>query len=178
MTQPAVPAKVDLVAPMSNLLALDQSSHCTGWAVFQDKQLYTFGHFTFDDEDIGLRLLKIREKVKSLIIEYKIDEVVFEDIQLQSNVLNNVKTFKILAEVFGVIYELVTELQIPNDAVLSSVWKSTLGIKGKSRPEQKRNAQQFVVSTYKVKPTQDESDAICIGTHYLTQKQEVFDWSL
>lgn len=176
MTMLPATAKVDLAAQMSNLLALDQSSHCSGWAVFEDEKLLTFGHFTFDDEDIGLRLMKIREMVKSLIVQYEIDEVVFEDIQLQNNILNNVKTFKILAEVFGVIYELVTELQIPNDAILSSVWKSTLGIKGKNRPEQKRNAQQYVISTYNVKPTQDESDAICIGTHYLNNKVQNFDW--
>jgi len=49
--------------------------------------------------------------------------------------VNNVSTFKILAEVFGVIYELATELEIPNTPVLAGTWKSTLGIKGKTRPE-------------------------------------------
>lgn len=52
-----------------------------------------------------------------------------EDIQLQANVL----TFKTLAEVLGVLYELFTELKIPHSAVLSTVWKSSLGIKGKDR---------------------------------------------
>jgi hypothetical protein len=46
----------------------------------------------------------------------------------------------VLAEVFGVIYELVTEMKLKNSAVLASSWKSTLGIKGKDRSEQKRNA--------------------------------------
>jgi hypothetical protein len=55
-----------------------------------------------------------------------VEEVVFEDIQMQGNVANNVQTFKALAEVFGVIYELVTELNLPNTAVLASSWKSTL----------------------------------------------------
>ena len=45
--------------------------------------------------------------------EYNIDEVIFEDIQLQDNIGNNVATFKTLAEVMGVIIELLTELNIP-----------------------------------------------------------------
>lgn len=81
--------------------------------------------------------------------------------------VNNVQTFKILAEVFGVLYELCVDLGKPVIAVLAGTWKSTLDIKGKTRPEQKRNAQLFVVDTYKIKPTQDECDAICIGTHYI-----------
>ena len=46
-----------------------------------------------------------------------------------------------LAEVFGVCYELFTDMEIKNTAVLAGTWKSTLGIKGKTRPEQKRAAQ-------------------------------------
>ena len=153
-------------------------------------ELKKFGKFSVDDDDIGERLYKIRENVKTLIETYNIDEVAFEDIQLQNNVGNNVKTFKILAEVFGIIYELVTELNIPNQAVLAGTWKSTLGIKGKNRVEQKRNAQEFVQNTYNIKCSHDEADAICIGTHILVKEgiiqkpknktsfiEDVFDWS-
>lgn len=163
------------------LLALDQASRTSGYAVFNDDELITYGTFTYDDEDIGIRLHKIRNKVKSLIAEYNIQQVVFEDIQLQGNVANNVQTFKTLAEVFGVIYELVTDLKLEHDAVLSSSWKSTLGIKGRTRPEQKKNAQAYVINTYGVRPSQDASDAICIGAHMLKHGGEVisenFDWS-
>lgn len=164
------------------LLALDQASKTTGYAVFIDGKLEEYGKFTFEDVEIGDRLHKIREKVAELIANYGIDFVAFEDIQLQQNVQNNVQTFKILAEVFGVIYELVTSLEIPNTAVLAGTWKSTLGIKGRTRPEQKRNAQEYVQNTYGVKAIQDVCDAICIGTHILkrndkTFEVETFDWS-
>lgn len=168
---------------MRKLLALDQASHTSGYSVFYDDKLEAHGKFTFDDEDIGERLYKIREKVKELINKYDINEVVFEDIQLQTNVGNNVKTFKILAEVFGVIYELVTELGLPHTEVLAGTWKSTLGIKGRNRQEQKKNAQNYVINTFGIKATQDESDAICIGAHMIQKsipqkiKNEGFDWS-
>ena len=101
-----------------------------------------------------------------------------EDIQMQGNVANNVQTFKVLAEVFGVISELLVEMEIPQSAVLASSWKSALGIKGRARAEQKRNAQEWVVNTYGVKPTQDECDSICIGAHRNSKTEEQgFDWA-
>lgn len=152
---------------MRRLLALDQASHTTGWSVFLDDKLEAWGHFDVDDEVIGERLHKIREKVAQLIADYDINELAFEDIQLQNNVVNNVQTFKTLAEVFGVIWELAIMLEIPSTAVLAGTWKSTLGIAGKNRPEQKRNAQAFAQARYNIKCTQDEADALCIGTHML-----------
>ena len=159
------------------VLALDQASRTSGWAVFDDGKLVTYGKFTADQADVGDRLHFIRMRVSKLIDDYDIDEVVFEDIQLQGNVANNVATFKSLAEVFGVLYELFVMLKMPRTAVLSTVWKSTLGIKGKDRTAQKKAAQAWVEKTYGVKPTQDECDAICIGAHYVNNKVEVFDWS-
>ena len=165
---------------MSKLLALDQSSHITGYAIFDSGKLIDYGKFSFEDGDIGVRLVKIRQAVEQLIEKYEINEVVFEDIQMQGNVVNNIQTFKILAEVFGIIYELVSELNIKNTAVLASSWKSTLQIKGRNRFEQKRNAQLLVEKTFNIKPTQDECDAICIGLHHILKpvsQAESFDWS-
>lgn len=169
---------------MSNLLALDQASHVSGYAIFTNGELVKYGKISADHDDLGERLVYIRDQVESLIDKYKIDEIVFEDIQLQGNVSNNVKTFKILAEVFGVLDALFFEKNLPRTAILSASWKSGLGIRGKNRAEQKRNAQAFVTSTYNIKATQDESDAICIGTFKLSNPREGikitnggFDWS-
>lgn len=167
----------DLVQQVRKLLALDQSSHITGWAVFDGDKLIAHGKISVDDPDIGERLYKIKTQVIELIDKYKITEVVFEDIQLQTNVVQNVRTFKVLAEVFGVLYETFTELELPNEAVLAASWKSTLGIRGTDRATQKRNAAEYVANTYNIKATQDECDAICIGTHYIKTNPESFDWS-
>lgn len=167
---------------MSRLLALDQASITTGWSIFIDDKLEAWGHFTAKGE-VGERLHQIREFVAKQVADYDIDQIAFEDIQFQEKVQNNVKTFKVLAETFGVIYELATALEIPNQAILSGTWKSSLGIKGKNRPEQKRNAQAWVINTYNIKCTQDEADAICIGAHVVkkgftsgVEDSESFDW--
>lgn len=177
------------------LLALDQASRVSGYAVFIDGKLETYGKIVSEHDDIGERLHYIREKVSKLIADYDIDHIAFEDIQLQKTVngvesVNNVQTFKVLAEVFGIIYELAISLEIPYTVILASTWKSTLLIKGARRDEQKRNAQAFAQNTYNIKCTQDEADAICIGTHVLVKSglaqkpksktslgDEGFDWS-
>lgn len=164
---------------MSKLLALDQASRVSGWAFFNEGELAAYGKIIADQSDIGERLVYIKQEIHKLIQKYGINEVAFEDIQLQGNVTNNVQTFKTLAEVFGVIYEFVTELEIPNSATLAIVWKSALKIEGRTRPEQKRNAQEYVLNKYGIKATQDECDAICIGTYIIEEKskENIHDWS-
>ena len=159
------------------LLALDQSSRITGWAIFKDNELKDYGKITLEDENIGIRLNKLRDKLTQLILDNDVDEVAFEDIYMDGQRVNNVSTFKVLAEVFGVCWELFTDMELPNTPVLAGTWKSTLGIRGKTRPEQKRNAQRYVIEHYNVAPTQDECDAICIGIHTLkTKKNNNYNW--
>ena len=158
---------------MSNILALDQATRTTGWSVFQEDQLVTSGTFTFEDDDFALRLVKIRNKVISLTEQYNINKILLEDIQLQGQT-NNVETYRQLAEVRGVLCELAREMDIPHEIIHSQTWKSVLDIKGRDRATQKRNAQAFVLATYGKKVSQDESDAICIGTHYIKSNKSAF----
>lgn len=158
------------------LLALDQSSRISGYAIFIDNKLETYGKIELKSDDIGIRLNELRKKIVQLIMDYDIDEVAFEDIYMDGQKINNVATFKILAEVFGVCYELFTDMEIKNTPVLAGTWKSTLDIKGKTRPEQKRNAQKWVTTNYGITPTQDECDAICIGAHILKSNNSVYNW--
>lgn len=157
---------------MSNrLLALDQASKCTGWAIFEDGKLEKYGKISLDDPNTDIRLVQLRQGIQTLVTDYNIDEVIFEDIQQQNNVANNVQTFKVLAEVYGVVSELLQEIQIPHSTVLAASWKSTLGIKGRTRAEQKKNAQLYVEQNYGIHVIQDIADAVCIGTHHIKKNK-------
>jgi hypothetical protein len=59
--------------------------------------------------------------------------------------VNNVTTYRALAEVLGVLEELACEMNIPHEIIHSQSWKSSLGIKGRDRATQKRNAQAYAV---------------------------------
>lgn len=157
------------------LLALDQASRVSGWAIFDNQDLIDSGIFTLKSDDIGERLVQYRQYLSELTDKYEIDEVAFEDIQMQGQV-NNVQTFKILAEVFGVTQEYLAEQNYFYHIVSSNTWKSKLQIKGRTRPEQKKNAQAYVLEHYNKKVSQDESDAICIGASIVGDKRVVHSW--
>lgn len=157
------------------ILALDQSSVTTGYSIFDDGQLIDYGKFKLTDEHVGQRLVKYKKKIAELIEKYDVDEVAFEDIQMQ-NQINNVYTFKVLAEIYGVTEEYLSEQGHSYQVISSNTWKSELGIKGKKRDEQKRNCQEYVLQHYGQKVTQDEADAIAIGI-VASKKYTVFDWS-
>ena len=134
-------------------------------------------HFTITKDDFAERLVEIRNTVSKLIEEHDIDAVAFEDIQLQNNVVQNVKTFKMLAEVFGVILELLQEKKMKYYVVAPNVWKATFKIAGRGREVEKKLAQKYVLDEYGIKCTQDEADAACIGIHITKTTTENFDWA-
>lgn len=157
------------------LLALDQASRVCGWAIFDNQDLIDSGTFTLKSDDVGERLVQYRQYLSNLTDKYEIDEVAFEDIQMQGQV-NNVQTFKVLAEVFGVTQEYLAEQNYFYHIVSSNTWKSKLQIKGRTRPEQKKNAQAYVLEHYNKKVSQDEADAICIGASIVGDKRVVHSW--
>ena len=137
-------------------------------------------HFDAEGQELGDRLEWIRNKVISLIKEYDIDEVAFEDIQLQD--INGsreagIKTFKMLAEVFGVIHELLTEMKMDYTIIPPIVWKASFKIAGKGRAREKKMAQEHVLKTYGINCTEDEADATCIGAHVILKQNSEFDWA-
>ena len=135
-------------------------------------------HFICTGE-LGDRLVQLRNKINTLIDEHDIDEVIFEDIQLQDvngNKETGIKTFKVLAEVFGVVYELLSERKIKNTAVLPIKWKAHFKIAGKGRAQEKKMAQSYVMNNYNITCTEDEADSLCIALYHF-ENNNVFDWS-
>lgn len=163
---------------MSNLLAIDQSSQVSGWAVYEIEtgKLLDYGSFTESSSDFDTRLYHISRNIRNLIATNNITQVWLEDIQLQGDGVQNVVVYKRLAEVIGVICCLCTELNVPRTVVPPATWRHTCGIKGKTRLDKKRNAQVLVENKYNVKVSDDIADAICIGLHALSQ-QNPNDWS-
>lgn len=161
------------------ILALDQSTRISGWAVFDNSQLKSFGHWSETSEDIGKRFLNIKNNIKQKVEQYQPDKIIFENIQLQ-NGGQNVGTFQKLAQLQGMIMILCEELQIPYEIVYASEWRKSCDfLKGndKHRNEQKKITQQWVKDTFGLKCTQDEADAICIGYHATIKSEDFYDWS-
>lgn len=164
---------------MGNLLALDQSSRTTGYTILKNGKIEIVSHFECIGDDLGDRLEQLRKNIYQLIKTYNIDEVVFEDIQLQDingNKETGIKTFKILAEAFGVVHELLTEMKIKYFIAQPIKWKAYFKIAGKGRAQEKKMAQTYALTKLGTKCTEDEADSLCIALyHYNTTNS--FDWS-
>lgn len=164
---------------MTNLLALDQSTKVTGYTVLQDGKILKVGHFECVSDDLGERLEQLRANVSILLDTYYIDEVVFEDIQLQDvngNKETGIKTFKMLAESFGVVHELLTERKMKYSIAMPIKWKAHFKIAGKGRTQEKKMTQAYVLKTYGIQCTEDEADSLCIAMYHYDNNNN-FDWS-
>jgi Holliday junction resolvasome RuvABC endonuclease subunit len=154
---------------MRHILALDQSTAVTGFAIFSNDNLKKSGYYK-PSGDLFTRINQTKNYIKELIEDNDIIYVFLEDIQYQKNQ----KTYKILSNLQGVIINLLVELDISFEIIPPSRWKSWNGIKGKKREQQKRNTIEKVKEIYGKEALEDEADAICIGLYglYLLEQKD------
>ena len=160
--------KSDNIAVKKNgyrVLALDQASITSGWAVFDDENLVKYGKWTSNGNDSTSRIAKTKYWVASMIQKWCPDKIVLEDIQLQKfgEQGEAVVTYKKLAHLQGVLMNYFYEKDIPCEILAPATWRAYSEIKGKTRTDKKKNAQLKVKRFYDVSVTQDEADAILIG---------------
>lgn len=149
------------------ILSLDQSSNLTGYSVYKNEEFLSYGILSLKDitsKSHGeLYYDEKVENVKQFLIRcidyFKPDIVVIEDIQRQSNV----RTFKDLAYLHGVLKNYLYENNIPFVSISPSAWRGELKIKGRKRVDVKKNTQSYVKDNFGIEVTEDEADAICIG---------------
>lgn len=150
---------------MRRTMALDQASRTTGWAIYDNKNLVTSGHFSIPaNKTMQQRLISFVNHLSELIEKYNVEKIYYEGIQYQ----NNIETYKKLAYIQAMIIYTTTIDNIPILELSPSHWRSIIkdknGIKfGRSRIEQKQKAQEFVKEFFDKEVTEDEADAICLG---------------
>lgn len=147
------------------ILAFDQASGTSGWAVFDDNELIKFGAWTSNGSNHIDKISKTKQWVASMIQTWQPDLVILEDIQLQKyDGGEQVITYKKLAHLQGILENYCYENGFIYKVVPPATWRAASKIKGKSRTEKKQSAQMLVQQLYDVKVTQDEADAVLIGT--------------
>ena len=144
------------------ILCLDQATKISGYSVFEDGNLVDYGVVEIKKkENDGIERIKLmNEEIIKLIKKVNPNFIVFEDVQFQ----RNYGTFKQLSQLQGVIMAYLFKLNIGFQIIEPSAWKSFCNIKGGKRAEQKKNTQIFVKYKYGKEVSEDEADAIGIGT--------------
>ena len=145
----------------NRIIALDNATHITGWAVFDDKQLVSYGKYNVKSEETSDRILEMGDWLYNLLDKWEPNTIILEDIQQQSNV----STFKVLAKLQGVLEYVAKKSEVDYYIIPPATWKHNAGVTGRSRPDQKKSAQLIVQRLYNVQATQDESDAILLGKY-------------
>ena len=159
------------------ILALDQATHTSGYAVFNNKNLIDYGSFVASGNDDIERSVDVKRWMISLIDQYQIDFVGLEGIQYQTAA--GVTTFETLARLQGILAATCVEEKIPYKIAPTNTWRTHCGVKGKSRPDKKRSMQRLVKEWFALNPTEDECDAIGIGKYFSdiqSPRVEIIDW--
>lgn len=152
---------------MIKVLSLDQAT-ITGYSVFEydeqndDFQLIKYGAYKSKGKTFDNKIIDICDYIEKLIIDFEIDLLLIEDVQLQSNVL----TFGKLSRLIGGLIELSNKRNVDILIIKPSEWRKGLKIKGKKRDELKSNSKKYVLDKYGINVSDDISDAILIGTYY------------
>lgn len=142
------------------LLALDQSTKHTGYAIYDGDKLTKYGVINAAEDALPFaRMKEMREKIAALIAETRPEFVVFEQVQYQQNQ----KVYSQLSQMQGVVMGVLFDAETPFYIVEPMKWKSYAKVHGKKRAEQKAYTMSLAKEKYGVIATEDEADAIFIG---------------
>ena len=160
---------------VKRILALDQASKVTGYAIFDNTKLIKYGTFsTSSDNDIE-RFAMIRAWLLSMITAWRPDYIGIEGIQFQeegSGQKTGITVFQTLARLQGILMITCYDSKVPFEICPTNTWRHSCGVKGKARTDKKRSMQLLVQQWYNIKVTEDEADAIGIGHHLVTYIQK------
>ena len=160
----------------TRVLALDAATHITGYAIYDDDVLVNYGVFKVKNEQSSDERINIIKKwLTAALEEWQPDYVGIENIQLQGYGKQGqfqVETYRVLANLQGVLLDTVYEAKIEYILAYSSQWRKYCGISEgeRLRESKKKQAQEKVKLWYQQDCTEDEADAICLGRyicHYI-----------
>lgn len=154
------------------LIALDESTTCTGYAVFDDGELIEHGLFSLKSKDVLERVSYIMEEIEELIETYKPNNMIIEDVQITMNAA----TTKSLLGLQFMIEVYAHRNNISCETYRTTKWRKILGLSNSralDRKEKKQETIDYVKDKYGIEILKDdESDAIAIGTAYLLEKEK------
>lgn len=146
------------------IMAFDQATQNFGVSIYDSGKLvyYDVIHFIGGTEE---RLVDIAQFIAKSCKEWEPDYVMFEDIQLHAGAYNGYQTFKVLAELLGVVKVMLQIQGIRHSCVLNKVWQAHFGIGGKDRATQKANVIKKVKELFNIQVNDDIADAILIDKY-------------
>ena len=156
-------------------MAIDASSKSTGIAIFDGQKLVHYECIAATDSDAFARIKKMVARIKSLYEEWKVTNVIMEDV-IPEDVRHNQNVFKILHYLQALTVLMLHGYNQKVEFYVSSEWRKKCGIKtgrGITRDTVKAADIKFVKDNYNIDANDDICDAICIGYAYTHQPVSV-----
>ena len=149
---------------MSRVVSFDQSTRCSGYAVFENGQYIESGMIDMRKSELetGLRSFEMAKELWKIIKKYKPEHLVIEDTQQQ----NNVKTVIILARLQGMLIGYAEAHGVKVHILLPSQWRAALSyIQGPKVKRQKLKQQSidYVKKNFGLDLSEDQCEAIAEG---------------
>ena len=162
------------------ILSLDASTKSTGFAIFNETKLETYGCLTASSTDLVKRISKIITELEQVLSQNTIDKIILEEVRPEQG-LQNLKTHKALMYLQAAIVFLVHERfnTIEIEYVYPNEWRKACGIKtgsGVRRETLKPKDIQFVKDNYNIIVNDDIADAIGIGHAYVNKLDNEINW--
>lgn len=155
------------------ILALDAATKITGYSVYDNGVLVSYGIYKVDDKlDTEQRINEMKKWLIAAMKEWEPDFIGLENIQLQSfgKGQYQVEMYRTLANLQGVLIDAIFEACIDHDLAYSVEWRKYCGVgDGTGRENKKKQAQEKVKLWYGQNCTQDEADAICLGKYFVSK---------
>jgi Holliday junction resolvasome RuvABC endonuclease subunit len=150
----------------TRFISIDPSTTFTGWAVFQDQGLVTWGKIDTRGADYAGRFQLIVEELAAACNRYGAREIVIEDVKFAWHGVERQRNIAGLQVVFRSVKDWAGQLQIPFKAVNPATWKNAVvGWNRASKQQTKDN----ILSRFPSLPvnlSEHEYDAIAIGVYY------------
>ena len=173
------PVLIEKKKGVNRVFALDQATHKTGWAIFDNAKLVRYGVLEVEGDDEIKRFHEIKYWLVGMVAVWQPDIVAIEGIQYQTNIGMGVTTFQTLARLQGILMEACYELRVPYKVCPTNTWRAHCGVKGRTRVDKKRSMQLLVKEWFDITVTDDESDAIGIGKYVaetFKSQVEIVNW--
>ena len=158
---------------VERVLALDAATNITGYAVFDNGELVSYGTYkTNSEHEAEERINELKKWLETAIRTWEPDFIGMENIQLQSfgHGQYQVEMYRVLANLQGVLIDTMFEAGVPHELAYSTTWRKYCNIGDeKGRENKKKLAQEKVRLWYEKDCTQDEADAICMGKYFVNE---------
>lgn len=150
---------------MGVLMALDQSTRCSGWAIFQDGEYICSGVIDKSKSELDTheRSFEMARDLWRVMKKYKPQNLIIEEVSQQTNP----KVVIILSRLQGMLIGYAEAHGVKTHILLPSQWRKMLDFKQGSkvkRTELKQQSLDYVKNTFGMELPEDEAEAICIAS--------------